>query len=202
MAHMCNRQCWAMLRDCHELVEWAIWVHWLCAVVNLGNQPNDDEQRILGELDMSPDLELESQVRGFLETSQAQQSELLKQVARAAASPRPELVRVSGGGDLSDPEFNQEILSQNADRLLSYLRSIRDALEARAWFARPAMDAKTSVSRERADQLAALGDFCLEIADASRESLIKDLQALEYRDQHNRFDLHRLEAPAKRGFWR
>lgn len=151
---------------------------------------------------MTPDLELEDQVRGFLETSQAQQAELLRQVARAASSPRPELVRVSGGADLSDAEFNQEALAANADRLLSYIRAIRDAIEARAWLARPAMDARTSVSRERADQLAALSDFCLEIADASRESLIKDLQALEYRDQHNRFDLHRLEAPAKRGFWR
>ena len=151
---------------------------------------------------MTPDSELEDQVRGFLETSSQQQAELLKQVARAAASPRPELVRVSGGGDLSDSEFNQELLAQNADRLLSYLRSIRDALEARAWFARPAMDAKTSVSRERADQLAALSDFCLEIADASREALLRDLQALQYKDQRNRFDLKGPEAPAKRGFWR
>ena len=151
---------------------------------------------------MSPDIELEDQVRGFLETSQAQQAELLKQVARAAASPRPELVRVSGGADLADTEFNQEVLSQNADRLLSYVRAIRDAIEARAWFARPAMDGRTAVSKERADQLAALSDFCLEIADASREALLRDLQALQYKDQHNRFDLKGTEAPAKRGFWR
>ena len=111
-------------------------------------------------------------------------------------------MRVSGGADLSDAEFNQEALAANADRLLSYLRSIRDALEARAWFARPAMDAKTSVSRERQEQLAALSDFCLEIADASREALFRDLQALEYKDQRNRFDLKGTEAPAKRGFWR
>ena len=151
---------------------------------------------------MSPDIELEDQVRGFLETSQAQQAELLRQVARAASSPRPDLVRVSGAADLSDAEFNQEALAANADRLLSYLRSIRDALEARAWFARPAMDGKTAVSKERADQLAALGDFCLEIADASREALLRDLQALQYKDQRNRFDLKGLEAPPKRGFWR
>ena len=151
---------------------------------------------------MTPDVELEDQVKGFLETSSQQQAELLRQVARAASSPRPELVRVSGGADLADTEFNQELLSQNADRLLSYLRSIRDALEARAWFARPAMDAKTSVSRERADQLAALGDFCLEIADASREALLRDLQALEYKDQRDRFGRKGPEAPAKRGFWR
>ena len=67
---------------------------------------------------MTPDIELEDQVRGFLETSQAGQAELLRQLTRAAASPRPDLVRVSGGADLADSEFNQEVLSQNADRLL------------------------------------------------------------------------------------
>ena len=58
------------------------------------------------------------------------------------------------------------------------------------------------MSKERAEQVAALGDFCLEIADASREALLRDLQSLEYKDQRNRFDLKGIEAPAKRGFWR
>lgn len=147
--------------------------------------------------------QLEEQVQAFLETSQAGQADLLRQVARAAASPRPELVRVSGGGDLPDSEFNQEVLAANSDRLLSYLRAIRDALESRAWFARPAMDGKTAVSKERQEQLAALSDFCLEVADASREALLKDLLALEYRDIRDRFGIKLpSESAQKRRFWR
>jgi hypothetical protein len=129
-----------------------------------------------------------------------QRTELLREISRAVSAPRPDLVRLPQNEELSDEEWNAELLTANSDRLLGYLRDIQTAYESRVWFSRPAMDAKTEVTRERKVRLAGLGDFCLEVADALEESLTKDLRDLGYRDKADRFGLG--FAPSRRGFLR
>lgn len=150
---------------------------------------------------MSEDRQLEEQVHGMLVATEKQQTELLKRITRAVATPRPDLVTVPGGADMPDAEWNQEVLAANGDRLLTYLRNIQNALEARVWFSQPAVDGKTQVGKERLERLAALGEFCLEVADAAEEALIKDLSALAYRDSKDRFGLRGPEPEKKGRFW-
>lgn len=140
-------------------------------------------------------------VQALIAATEKQQTELLKRITRAVATPRPDLVTVPGGAELPDAEFNQEVLAANGDRLLTYIRNIQDALEARVWFARPAVDGKTAISRQRQERLTALGEFCLEVADAAEEALIKDLTTLDYRDSRDRFGLRGPESE-KKHFWR
>lgn len=142
----------------------------------------------------------EEQVEAVLAANDQLQAELLRKLTRAVATPRPDLVQVAHGDELSDQEFNQEVLAANGDRLLTYLRNIQNALEARVWFSRPAVDAKTAVGKERQERLAVLGEFCLEVADAAEEALVKDLNLLGYRDGQNRFGLKK--ADDKKHFWR
>ena len=152
---------------------------------------------------MTEDRALEAQVSGLLAATERQQVELLQRITRAVASPRPDLVTVPGGAELPDAEFNQELLAANGDRLLSYLRNIQAALEARVWFSRPALDRATAISKERAARLEALGAFCLEVADAAEEALVTDLRDLGYRDARNVFGLRSPETEKPKGrFWR
>ena len=147
---------------------------------------------------MTDELESQEALSGLFE---AQRTDLLREISRAVSAPRPDLVRLPQTEELTDEEWNDELLTANSDRLLGYLRDIRTAYESRVWFNRPAVDAKTEVTRERKARLAALGDFCLEVADALEESLTKDLRDLGYRDGGDRFGLGSA-APAKRGFLR
>lgn len=151
---------------------------------------------------MTDEQEMDQGVQALIVATEKQQTELLKRITRAVATPRPDLVTVPGGADMPDAEFNQEVLAANGDRLLTYIRNIQSALESRIWFSRPAVDGKTAVSKERQERLAALGEFCLQIADAAEEALIKDLSALAYRDSKDRFGLRGPETEKKGRFWR
>jgi hypothetical protein len=59
---------------------------------------------------VTQDAELEEQVRGMLVATDRQQVELLKNITRPVATPRPDLVTVPGGAAMPDVEFNQEHL--------------------------------------------------------------------------------------------
>lgn len=148
------------------------------------------------------DQEMTQDVQALIAATEKQQTELLRRITRAVATPRPDLVTVPGGAEVPDAEFNQEVLAGNGDRLLTYIRNIQNALEARVWFSRPAVDGKTAVSRQRQERLTALGEFCLEVADAAEEALIKDLTTLGYRDSKDRFGLRGPEPEKKGRFWR
>ncbi len=149
---------------------------------------------------MTEDRALE-EAQGLLAATDRQQADLLRAIARAVAAPRPELVKLPPAEDMPDAAWNQELLSANADRLLSYLRNQQVALEARVWFARPNIGQTARLSREQEATLGALGDFAAQLAAAQQESLVRDLIALGFRDASGRLVPREEGGGAKRGLF-